>query len=276
MKNIFNALERRKLTGLLRRGSVVVASFVLVSVGFAEESECASVVRKVQEQCAAFVDQVRDITLLQEMRAEHSVTDQVVLQKGLKTRVETRRHSEEAGLGLAGDAPTSFEMLEIFDGLAGWRMLGEGPVEKISLSEVENYSATHSCWGFDPEQAAKGDPKRVPDRECCAVAFDDDGAHYELMLCAKRLVILEGARTDSSGDVLRWVHSDFNKVYGDFLYPFKTEVFVNGELASTSGVLHFKVNSGLSDDLFDIEKIREERGLAPGSVEHGTTIREKD
>ncbi len=253
--------------------TILLVLSTCLSPALGDDASCNGLVERVQQQCAKFLSDVRDFTLLQEMRSGNAVTEQVVLRKDVRTRVETRRQVEEEGLAVAEEVPTGFEVLEIFDGTDGWRMTEDGPVTRLPSSEVKGYAVEHNCWGFSLDHAVAGEPKRIQDRECCVVTLEENGTHYELLLCTRRLVILEGSRVDPDGRKVRWVHSEFKKVYGDFQFPFKTEIFIDDTLASTTGVMHFKVNTGLDDELFDLEKIRLDRGLAPGSVEHGTSER---
>ena len=55
------------------------------------------------------------------------------------------------------------------------------------------------------------------------------------------------------------VYSDPRKIQGDWEMPYLTETYMNGELLSTMTVKSVKVNTGLSDDLFNADKI-EARG----------------
>ena len=50
--------------------------------------------------------------------------------------------------------------------------------------------------------------------------------------------------------------SDFRKVRGAFSMPFLHEVSINGVLQSKMVTKNVKINTGLSDDLFDASKLK--------------------
>ena len=49
---------------------------------------------------------------------------------------------------------------------------------------------------------------------------------------------------------------DFRKVKGDWELPYKTEMYGNNELMSTTLVKSVEINKGLSDDLFNPDKVK--------------------
>jgi outer membrane lipoprotein-sorting protein len=64
--------------------------------------------------------------------------------------------------------------------------------------------------------------------------------------------------------------SDFRKVQGDFSMPFLHEVYMDGVLQSKSVTKSVKLNSGLSDDLFDGSKLQSQ-GMSLEDMMKGST-----
>jgi hypothetical protein len=68
------------------------------------------------------------------------------------------------------------------------------------------------------------------------------------------MVKSEGEGTD--GEIILMVNSDFRKVKGDWEMPYKTEMYGDNELMFTLLVKSIEINKGVSDDLFDPDKVK--------------------
>jgi len=69
-------------------------------------------------------------------------------------------------------------------------------------------------------------------------------------------MLVKGEGTGAQGKTAAWLNSDFNKIKGDWEIPYKTEMYVDGEIMSTSTVKSVKINEGLSDDLFNPNEVK--------------------
>ncbi|MBI5060226.1 hypothetical protein HZB60_10655 [candidate division KSB1 bacterium] len=228
-------------------------ALALAPNGYAQDPECAKLVSRVQAQCDRFMAEVFDMTVVQTLSSLDTETQQRVLRKGTKSRVETIVSSHSQDLGTISKVPEARNSVWIFDGTDGWIIEGGKAKTKIASTDLKAYTTTNSCWGFHASSAEVDQAHKIPDKNCCIVGLQDGDTRYELFLCTERLIILEGSTTDKAGRSLHWVHSDFRKLGGDFSFPFKTEVYIDRELQSTTIVKSIEVNSGLTDDLFDAD-----------------------
>ncbi|MEA1939887.1 MAG: hypothetical protein U9N03_04390, partial [Candidatus Caldatribacteriota bacterium] len=70
-----------------------------------------------------------------------------------------------------------------------------------------------------------------------------------------KLFLVQAEGDSSDGNKVRTTFSDFRKVKGSWELPYAIEVFINGEQTMTVLTKSLKINQGLSDDLFDIDKV---------------------
>jgi outer membrane lipoprotein-sorting protein len=245
----------------------------LVGVANAQDPECAGLVARVQAQCDRFIAEVYDMTVVQTLRSADTDTQQRVYRKGAKSRVETITESLSQDLGTISKSPTSKSAVWIYDGTDGWIIEDGKSKTKIPSTDLQAYTSTNSCWGFHPSSAELDQAHKIPDKNCCVVGLQDGETRYELYLCTERLIILEGSTVDAAGRSLHWVHSDFRKIGNDFNFPFKTEVYVDRELQSTTLVKSIDVNTGLADDLFDADHELHNKSEATGEPTQGSLKR---
>ena len=79
----------------------------------------------------------------------------------------------------------------------------------------------------------------------------------KLWIDTKSYRMLKGSYSSPDGNVV--MHSsDFRAIRGGFEWPYLTEVSVDGKLQSKMITKNIKLNSGLSDDLFDPSKLKAE------------------
>jgi outer membrane lipoprotein-sorting protein len=239
----------------------------------AQDQECESLVARVQAQCDRFMAEVFDMTVVQTQTSVDAETQQRVFRKGTKSRVETIVAARSQDLGTVSRGPEPSNTVLIYDGTDGWIIEGGNDKTKIPSAELTAYTTTNSCWGFHPASAEVDQAHKIPDKNCCVVGLQDGDTRYELYLCTERLIILEGSTVNAAGRNLHWVHSDFRKVGRDFYFPFKTEVYVDRELQSTTVVRSIEVNTGLTDEVFDADHELKSKNTVPEQPHQGSLER---
>ena len=68
---------------------------------------------------------------------------------------------------------------------------------------------------------------------------------------------------EPAGGVMRVLMSDFTAIEGEWKMPFKTEIFRGGHPVATMAVASVEGNTGLSDDLFDADKVEVKKIESP-------------
>ena len=71
----------------------------------------------------------------------------------------------------------------------------------------------------------------------------------------KSLFIVKTEGKSSSGETMRMMFSDFRKINGNWEFPYKVEAYINVKPMFTFLVKSLKYNQGLSDDLFNVNKV---------------------
>ena len=227
------------------------------SVSIAQDTQ--AILKQAQEICAEFEAQITDMHLVQTMTTatdEGEVTaDQIVYTKGEKSRVEMAMQIPE-GANLPGDDTGSLRTVMINNGTEAWMFSPFGGKQQLTPEEAERNAPVRNCWGFFPDNARITGAETVQGRECHIVEIDEQGVFTKLWLDKRNFIPVQGETRDSSGtESYRWVHSDFHTIHGDWEYPYRTEMYDGGALAATMNVVTLDVNKGVSDELFDPDKV---------------------
>ena len=69
------------------------------------------------------------------------------------------------------------------------------------------------------------------------------------------LFLVQTESKDDSRETTRMIFSDFRKIKDNWELPFKTEGFMDEVPMLTILLKSFEINQGLSDDLFDVDKV---------------------
>ncbi|MEA2022010.1 MAG: outer membrane lipoprotein-sorting protein [Candidatus Caldatribacteriota bacterium] len=95
-------------------------------------------------------------------------------------------------------------------------------------------------------------------RECYLLELEiERESPYKRIWVDKDMLFLVQAEGDSSdGNNVRTTFSDFRKAKDSWELPYKIEVFINGEQTMTVLTKSLEINKGLSDDLFDVNKVK--------------------
>lgn len=251
----------------IRSAGVVVLGVALVSLifgvsqGLAED--LSTIAKEAQARYAKFEKEVKDMTIVQEtVMSEPKMTSQMkMLRKGEKFRMEVKikmQMPEEAemppGMG-------QMETIIIYDGKDTWMISSfTGKKKKLSGKDEKQYQRERNWWKLISEKAKLLGTKKIGKRECYVVEIEDKEYPFtKLWLDKKNLVLIKGESKGAEGEIILLIHSDFRKIKGDWEMPYKTEMYTDGELMATSLVKSIKINKGLSDDLFDPDKVKIKR-----------------
>jgi outer membrane lipoprotein-sorting protein len=229
---------------------------LLPANGSAETWESLS--KRMIESCTKYTQGIKDITWTMEMEVPSSEgsfkTTSVLYSKGERFRVEVSMEGmEDAGVPAEMAGMTT---IVISDGTSAWivnPMMGKS---QIPAEEGAKYRGQWSCSDYVPVAAEIIGSEKIGGRDCYVLSVLDESSDYAKLWIDQKsfiLIKMEGKPQEGVASVI--LLSDYRKVSGDFEMPFRTEMYSGKDLISTVVVKSVEVNKGLSDDLFDPDKV---------------------
>ncbi len=211
----------------------------------ASAADIAGLVPKIKSKYAALDSQIHDAVMEQQMVMQGMATSSKMMKKGKKMRVESTIPVE--GMG-------QMKTTMIFDGENSWMI---APMQgKVRLPGVSKEMGSYGDWWDSlTESATLAEDEKVSGRDAYVILTSPspEMPFPKLWVDKKQLLLLQAEGMDS-GKTMRWTYLEFKNVEG-WDIPQKTEFFENGMSTGTVTVTDVKVNTGLSDDLFDIDKV---------------------
>ena len=114
-----------------------------------------------------------------------------------------------------------------------------------------------SWWELISEKTKIVGTEQVGGRECYVVEIKEEESPFTRMwLDKENLVLIKGEYKEAEGEITLWVYSDFKKIKDNWEIPYKIQMYVDGNLAGSLLVKSLEINKGLSDDLFDPDKVK--------------------
>jgi len=230
----------------------LASSVIAGTAAFA--ADWASVREEAKVKYDRFEQEIKDMTVIQEMKFTipegEMRSENTLFRKGEKFRTDTTMNMP-GGVG-------EMQTIIIFDGKDTWVISSFLGKKKVSGEEEKQYSMNRNWWEWIPEKAKIVGSEKVSKRKCYVVEIYDqkDSPLTKMWLDEKALMLVKGEGTGAQGKTATWLNSDFKKIKGDWEIPYKTEMYVDGEIMSTSTVKSVKINEGLSDDLFNPNEVK--------------------
>ncbi len=244
---------------------VVVLAFMslvfVASQGLTKD--LSSMLKELQAKYAKFEEEIKDMSIMQETKVvtpEGEMVSKIeMLRKGEKFRMDTAMDMSQApdmpeGMG-------EMKTIVIYDGKDMWMISSfTGKKKKLSGEHKKQYQRERNWWKLISEKAKIVGTEKVGKRLCYVVEMEDKEYPFtRLWLDKTSLVLVKGESKGKEGETILLINSDFKKIKGDWERPYKTEVYSDGKLMSTSLVKSMKINKGLSDELFDPNKVKIKR-----------------
>lgn len=237
----------------------IILFFLLFGITEGLSAELSKVLKDAEAKYAKFEQDIKDMTILQEIKMitdSGSITQDVtMLKKGRKFRMNMK-----AKISQTPDMPQGMGNLEsniIYDGNDIWMFSPFTGKKKLSGEEGGQYGMQGNWWEQISNKAEVTGTENVNDYECYVVKFKTgSGAPFTTMWLDKKKLLLvkcENKKLESQNMV--WINSDFKKIKGDWEIPYKTEMYMDSKLISTSTVKSTEIDKGLSEDLFDPNKV---------------------
>ncbi|MBC7186493.1 MAG: outer membrane lipoprotein-sorting protein [Calditrichaeota bacterium] len=223
--------------------------------GVATAIDWAELVKQARARHERLQAEIKDLTLQQ---VTENITEQGKMQsqmtiytKGEKSRAEVQT---ELGPGMG-----KMETIVIGDGKDYWLVSPMMGTQKVSREEGEKYASDQEWWDRFTTDARVVGEEKVNGRACYVVqGTPKEGSPFSKLWIDKDFFLLVKAegKVEGMGKSMSMQCSDFRAVHKDFEIPYRTEVYFEGKLASTTRVTSAKVNTGLADDLFDPKKAK--------------------
>jgi outer membrane lipoprotein-sorting protein len=249
-----------------RRVRVLLVALIILVLGLGQAltQDWSSILEQAEAKYAKFEKEVKDMTIVQEMKMvtpeEEMVSEIKMLKKGEKFRVETRMQAAETT-----EMPEEMKGMEtviIYDGKDTWMISSFMGKKKLSPEEGKEYLTERNWWEWELELVSeKGKivgTEKVDKRECYVVEMEEEeeSAFTKLWFDKKNLALIKYEVNGPEGETIALIHSDFRKIKGDWEMPYKTEFYTDDKLMFTSLIKSLELNTGLSDDLFDPNKVK--------------------
>ena len=254
------------MTEKINHAGVKVVLLALVSLTLAVNQgftkDLSSIFKELEAKYAKFEEEIKDMTTVQEIKVVTSegemVSEMQMLRKGEKFRMDTMVQMSQApdmpeGMG-------EMKTIIIYDGKDTWMISSFTGKKKLSGKDEKQYQRERNWWKSISEKAKLLGTEKVGKRVCYVVEIKDKEYPFtKLWLDKRNLVLIKNESKGTEGERILLIHSDFRKIKGDWEMPYKTEMYADGELMATSLVKSIKINKGLSDDLFDPDKVKIKR-----------------
>ncbi len=238
---------------------LLLMSLVLI-VGQGFPQDLAGLLKELEAKYGKFEEEIKDMTTVLEMKMatpEGEMTSEMqMLRKGEKFRMDATMQTSQAP-----DIPEGMGQMKtivIYDGKDTWMISSFTGKKKLSSEEEKQYQKEKNWWELISEKAKIVGTEKVDKRECYVVeiAEDEEYPFTKLWLDKRNLVLIKGEGGGMEGEIILLINSDFKKIKGDWEMPYKTEMYADGKLMSTSLVKSLEINQGLSEDLFDPDKVK--------------------
>ena len=251
-------------------GRYVVSFVVAVAVSFglcgsAMSMTAAEILKRVSGRYDKLMSSVRDMQIDQKMiivQGGQAVTSTVkTMRKGEKYRVEMTSLDNAGG----GQMPKMTTVV-VFDGKETWTVSPFVGKRRVKQSNVKNATPRIKWSDKLKDRVRLVGKEKVGGREAWVIDVKQAGPDDESLPFSKVWVdvksyqVLKG-KLQLMDKPAEMRFSDFRKVHGDSIMSFLQETFVGGVLFSKIIIKSVKTNVGLSDDLFDPNKLEPARRM---------------
>lgn len=237
---------------------VIMLGLLIMAFGFGEAfaSDWSDLIKKAEVKYKNFYEEVKDITMIQELKVvspEGEVTPETkMMKKGEKFRIETKMPVPNMPKGMEG-----METVVIFDGKDTWVISPFTGKQKLPEEQRMKYQGNLDWWHSISEEAEIVGSEKISGRDCYLVKFKEkeESPITRLWIDKNKLFVVKGEGSGEKGETMTMAFSDFRTIKGDWEIPYKTEIFSDGKVVTTVIMKSLEINKGLSDDLFDPDKV---------------------
>jgi outer membrane lipoprotein-sorting protein len=239
---------------------VSVILFLAIGQGFAQS--LADILREAENNYKNFNQDFKDMAIVFDAKIYtpegEMTTEMKLFTKGEKSRSETlMQFPESAGMPEGMD---SMLVIVISDGQDTWMISPFVGKKKLTTEQAEEqmqYQTGMNWWKFVSDKTKYVGIERIGNRECylLELEIERESPYRRLWVDKDRLFLIQAEGDSSDGNKVRTTFSDFRKAKGSWELPYKIEVFINEVQTMIVLTKSLKINQGLPDDLFDVNKV---------------------
>ncbi|MCK4245124.1 MAG: hypothetical protein KAX20_05810, partial [Candidatus Omnitrophica bacterium] len=215
----------------------------------------SNILKEIKAKYVKFEKEVKDITILQEIKATapqgEATSEMKILKKGKKFRMEITLPTSGIPAGMAG-----MKTIIIFDGKDTWMISPFTGKKKLSEEEEKEYQKV-DWWDWVSEKAKIVGTEKVGERECYVVEVEEEKRvpFTKVWVDKKGLLLVKAEGGGPVKKKMGYLFSDFRKIENGWELPYRIDISIDGSPLYASFVKSLEINSGLSDDLFDPDKV---------------------
>jgi len=239
---------------LVKRFGIVVFLIVFSMFGQVYAENFADIVKSAQAKYANYQKEVKDLTLIQDTTM---ITEQGNMPVKMKMFIKEPKFRAETTMNAQQQGAPRMETTILYDGKDIWMISPMMGKSKLPKGQENQYKDKSNWWAMISENAEVSGTEKIGDKTCYVIVAKNKGTNpfNKLWIDKNTYVMVKAESNDPSGKPMSFVFSDFKEIKG-WEMPYKTEMFMDGKLLSTSKIISLDLNKNLSDDLFDPSKIQ--------------------
>ena len=241
---------------------LVASAILLLVIGQGFSQSVSEILKKAESNYKNFNQDFKDMAMIFDMKMytpEGEMTSEMKLfTKGEKSRSEiVMQFPETDGMP---EGMGSMQTIVIFDGQDNWMISPFAGKSKLTTEQTEEqmqYQTGMNWWSSISDKAKYVGMERINNRECYVLEIEAEGdsLYSRVWVDKNNLFLVQTEAKIDSGETMRMIFSDFRKIKGEWELAYKTEGFLDEEPMMTILLKSFETNQGLSDDLFDVDKV---------------------
>ena len=253
-------MKRNKVKWLVILSVVSVILFLIVGQGFSQS--VSDILREAEINYKNFNQDFKDMAMVFDAKIYtpegEMLTEMELFTKGEKSRSEiVMQFPEAAGMP---EGMGSMQTIIIFDGQDTWMISSFAGKKKLTTEQAEEqmqYQTGMNWWRSISDKAKYIGIERINNRECYVLEIEagGDSLYSKIWVDKNNLFLVQTEGKNDSGETMRMIFSDFRKIKDNWELPYKTEGFMDEVQMMTILLKSFEINQGLSDDLFDVDKV---------------------
>jgi outer membrane lipoprotein-sorting protein len=232
---------------------------------------------QIEAKYGSFAKEIKDMEMVMEAETKGmegmqgpGPSEIKMLRKGDKYRIEAKMSMPE-GAGMP-EGMGDMTNIMIFDGKDLWSVNQFAGKTKIQADADAAKGDQMSWWKDMPENGKIIGSEKVAGKDCYVVeAWDIDtssvttGEKNKIKGWIEKgtLLLIQSEFKGAKDETFKAVNSNFQKVK-NWELPYTTEIYAGGELMTKNTIKTLKINQGLSDDLFNADKVKVEGKGMPG------------
>jgi len=241
---------------------LVVSVILFSAIGLGFSQSVSDILRKAESNYKNFNQDFKDIAIIFDAKIftpeGEMLSEMKLFLKGEKFRSEIVMQIPEAA-GMP-EGMSSILVVVIFDGQDAWMIspfMGKKKLTNVQAEEQMYYQTGMNWWKSISDKAKYIGIERINNRECYVLEIETGGVslYSRIWVDKNNLFLVQTEGKNDSGQTIRMIFSDFRKIKNNWELPYKTEGFMDEGQMMTILLKSFEINQGLSDDLFDVDKV---------------------